>query len=96
MRFVSAVFATSLMLPGSLVGQGAPARSLTILELQPQAALARYNPRDARIPLLQAMTAETLDQTDTAREAYSRFLAIAPSRFASQIEESRKRLAQLQ
>jgi tetratricopeptide (TPR) repeat protein len=77
-------------LAATLLKAGQPAEAQASL-----ADAAHFNPRDARIPLLQALTAETLDQPDSARAAYERFLAIAPSRFATQIAESRKRLAEL-
>lgn len=59
---------------------------------QPLADAARLNPRDARTPYLQAVVAEALQDTTSAREAYARFVSIAPSRFADQISAAHDRL----
>ncbi len=59
---------------------------------QPLADAARLNPRDARAPYLQAVVAEALQDTTSAREAYARFVSIAPSRFADQISAAHDRL----
>ena len=64
--------------------------------LDPLAEAARLNPRDARVPYLQGIVALQLHRSDLARESLGRFLAIAPSRFATQIEDARQRLASLQ
>ena len=61
--------------------------------VEPLAEAARANPRDARIPYLQGVVAVELRQSDAAREAFSRFLAIAPSRFEAQRVEARAWLA---
>lgn len=50
-------------------------------------------PRDARIPYLLGMVALRRDRKDAARQAFARFLAIAPSRFASQVAEVHEQLA---
>ncbi|HEY7683814.1 MAG TPA: tetratricopeptide repeat protein [Gemmatimonadales bacterium] len=59
----------------------------------PLAEAARLNPRDARVPYLQGLTADALHDPGTAREAYTRFLAIAPSKFSTQRNEVQERLA---
>jgi Flp pilus assembly protein TadD len=51
------------------------------------------NPRDARTPYLLGLTLSQLGQRNPAREAFIRFLAIAPSSYAAQIAEVRGRLA---
>jgi tetratricopeptide (TPR) repeat protein len=56
---------------------------------------AGLNPRDARVPYLQGIVALRLSQTDEARKAFERFLAIAPRRFAAQMDEVRSQLASL-
>ncbi|MEO8138449.1 MAG: tetratricopeptide repeat protein [Gemmatimonadota bacterium] len=61
----------------------------------PLADAARLNPRDARAPYLQATVAEALHDTAGASEAYSRFVAIAPSRFSDQIAAAHDRLLAL-
>ncbi len=61
--------------------------------VEPLADAALANPRDARIPYLQGVVAVELRQADAAREAFSRFLAIAPSRFEAQRVEARAWLA---
>ena len=53
---------------------------------------AHANPRDPRIPYLQGVVAEQLGQVEAMREAYTRFLAIAPRRFEAQKVEARKRI----
>jgi tetratricopeptide (TPR) repeat protein len=62
---------------------------------QPLADAARANPRDARAPYLQGVIAEALHDSAGARDAYTRFLAIAPSRFAAQRKEAGDRLSAL-
>ena len=61
----------------------------------PLADAALANPRDPRIPYLQGVVAEQLGQAEAVREAYTRFLAIAPRRFEAQKVEARKRIAAL-
>ena len=62
---------------------------------EPLSQAARFNPHDARVPYLQGAIAEQLDDSAGAREAYARFIAIAPSRFTSQIKDAGERLAAL-
>ncbi len=50
------------------------------------------NPRDARAPYLLGLVATQLHQPLEARQAFSRFLAVAPSRYRAQIVEVRRRL----
>ena len=52
-------------------------------------------PRDARGPYLAGVVALRLDRKDAAREAFDRFLRIAPSRFAPQMAEARDQLRAL-
>jgi tetratricopeptide (TPR) repeat protein len=54
---------------------------------------ARLNPRNALAPYLLGETLEKLDKMEEAKEAYRRFLAIAPSSYAAQCDELRKRLS---
>lgn len=75
-------------LAGTLIRSGRLDESLDPLD-----QAARLNPRDARVPYLQGMVAWQLDKTDLAKEALSRFLSIAPSRFSTQIEDARQKLA---
>jgi tetratricopeptide (TPR) repeat protein len=63
--------------------------------LNPLDEAARLNPRDARVLYLQGMVAWQLDKTELARESLIRFIAIAPSRFADQIDEARQKLANI-
>lgn len=67
--------------------------SRTADAVEPLEEAARTNPRDPRIPYLQGVVAEQLGQTDAMRQAYERFLLIAPSRFEAQRVEARARLA---
>jgi len=59
------------------------------------AQAAHLNPRDPRAPYLEGITAEAAGQVGRAREAYTRFLDIAPSRFADEITEVKNHLAAL-
>lgn len=54
------------------------------------------NPRNVRALYVLGWVAQQLDSRDEARDAYQQFLALAPSRFDTQKEEARKRLASLQ
>lgn len=56
---------------------------------------AASNPRDARVPYLRGIVAEQLGQGGEAREAYERFLLLAPSRFAEEVSDARHRLEAL-
>jgi len=62
---------------------------------EPLARAAALNPRDPRIPYLQGLTARAWGDPVAAREALTRFVAIAPSRFAEQKAEVRRTLAEL-
>jgi tetratricopeptide (TPR) repeat protein len=77
-------------LAGTLIAAGELAEAL-----DPLAEAARLNPRDARVPYLQGMVAQQLSRSELARESLGRFLTIAPSRFATQIEDAKVRLASL-
>ncbi|MFN8647071.1 MAG: tetratricopeptide repeat protein [Gemmatimonadales bacterium] len=61
----------------------------------PLAEAASYNPRDARVPYLRGLVAESLGQAAEARAALERFLALAPSRFAGERSDAQQRLARL-
>lgn len=67
----------------------------TVEAREPLADAARVNPRDARAPYLQGVIAEALHDSAGARDAYTQFLAIAPSRFAAQRREAGERLGAL-
>jgi hypothetical protein len=56
------------------------------------AEAARVNPRDASVPYLQGLVADALRDSAGALDAYARFLAIAPSRYAAQRQEVTQRL----
>lgn len=53
------------------------------------------NQRNARIPYLCGMSAMKIEDAKMARQCFERFLALAPSRFASQVEEVQHQLATL-
>jgi Flp pilus assembly protein TadD len=52
-------------------------------------------PRDARAPFSLGLVALQRADSLTARSAFTRFMAIAPSSFSQQIADTRQRLAQL-
>jgi tetratricopeptide (TPR) repeat protein len=52
-------------------------------------------PREPRDPYLAGIVALRLDRKDAAREAFDRFVRIAPSRFAPQVAEARDQLRAL-
>lgn len=54
------------------------------------------NPRDARTPYYLGVVEQQLANKEDARAAFTRFLAIAPSRYDRQIADARQRLAALQ
>jgi tetratricopeptide (TPR) repeat protein len=56
----------------------------------------KANPRNARAHYIFGWVAQQVNDKDGAREAYTTFLAMAPSRFADQKTEATKRLAALQ
>lgn len=73
------------------------ARSGELLEAYRVLSDARKaNPRNARTHYIFAWVAQQLNEKAAAREAYTTFLAMAPSRFASQKAEAQTRLAALQ
>lgn len=53
-------------------------------------------PRDARVPYLAGIVALRLGRQAEARQALSRFLEVAPTRFAAQIAETRDQLRALE
>ncbi len=54
---------------------------------------ARLNPRNALAPYLLGQTLEKQNKMEEAKEAYRRFIAIAPSSYATQCAELRTRLS---
>jgi tetratricopeptide (TPR) repeat protein len=59
------------------------------------AGAMRANPDNARIPYTLGLVRLRLGDHQGAREALSRFVAIAPTRFATQVAEARQKLDQL-
>jgi len=53
-------------------------------------------PRDARVPYLAGIVALRLGREEAARQALTRFLEVAPTRFAAQIAETRDQLHTLE
>src|SRR5512134_3233630 len=53
---------------------------------------ARAAPRDSRVPYYRGVVAVAAKDPARAREALTRFLALAPSRYTRQIEDARRRL----
>lgn len=53
------------------------------------------NPRDARVPYYLGIVAQQIAKPADARAAFTRFLAIAPSRYDRQIADAKQRLATL-
>ena len=53
------------------------------------------NPRDARVPYYLGRVEEQLNKPADARTAYTRFLSLAPSRYATQIADAKQRLETL-
>ena len=53
---------------------------------------AARSPRDARVAYYHGVVAQARHDVPAAREAFERFLAIAPSRYAKQIADVRRRL----
>lgn len=62
---------------------------------QPLQAAQQANPRDSRIPYFLGRVEQQLGKATAAKDAYARFIAIAPSRFASQVADAKQRLAGL-
>jgi len=60
--------------------------------LEPYAAAY---PRESRVFYLLGVVRQGLDEPDAAREAFTRYLALAPSRYAEQIADAKQRLAKL-
>jgi tetratricopeptide (TPR) repeat protein len=56
---------------------------------------AEENPRDARIPYLLGIIEQQLKKPTEAKAAFTRFLSLAPSRYAPQINDAKQRLAAL-
>jgi len=56
---------------------------------------AEQNPRDARIPYLLGIIEQQLKKPAEAKAAFTRFLSLAPSRYAPQISDAKQRLAAL-
>jgi tetratricopeptide (TPR) repeat protein len=77
-------------LAGALVQAGSPAEAEA-----PLLQAARLNPRDARAPYQQGIVEELLQQPDAEREAFQRFLSIAPSRLEAMKQDARDRLSHL-
>jgi tetratricopeptide (TPR) repeat protein len=53
---------------------------------------ARAAPRDSRVPYYRGLVAAAANDPARAREAFTQFLALAPTRYARQIEDARRRL----
>lgn len=53
------------------------------------------NPRDARVPYVLGLVQYSIGKTDEARESFTHFIAIAPSKMQQQIADARRRLALL-
>ena len=53
------------------------------------------NPRDARVPYYLGVVEMQLNEKDDARNALTRFIAIAPSRYERQVADAKKRLDSL-
>jgi tetratricopeptide (TPR) repeat protein len=63
-----------------------------------QAVLERYNaayPREARVHYMLGIGAIALGDTTRARDAFNRYLSMAPRRYEAQIADARRRLAAL-
>lgn len=54
------------------------------------------NPHNARIPYTLGLVRLRLNDRPGARDAFRRFVAMAPSRFAKQVTEARQRIAELE
>jgi tetratricopeptide (TPR) repeat protein len=57
-----------------------------------QEALAA-NPRDSRVPYYLGVVQQQLNKKEDARASFNRFIALAPSRYARQVENAKQRLA---
>jgi tetratricopeptide (TPR) repeat protein len=79
---------TSLMELAITLGKaGQPAAADSVMR-----EAARAAPRDSRPLYYLGMVAMAANRPDAAREAFSRFLALAPSRYAPQIADAKRRL----
>jgi tetratricopeptide (TPR) repeat protein len=53
------------------------------------------NPRDSRVPYYLGIVEQQLNKKEEARASFDRFIALAPSRYARQVENAKQRLATL-
>lgn len=53
------------------------------------------NPRDSRVPYYLGIVEQQLNKKEEARVSFDRFIALAPSRYARQVENAKQRLAAL-
>jgi len=53
------------------------------------------NPRDSRVPYYLGVVEQQLNKKEEARASFDRFIALAPSRYARQVENAKQRLAAL-
>lgn len=53
------------------------------------------NPRDSRVPYYLGIVQQQLNKKEEARASFDRFIALAPSRYAKQVENAKQRLAAL-
>lgn len=53
------------------------------------------NPRDSRVPYYLGIVQQQLNKKEQARASFDRFIALAPSRYARQVENAKQRLAAL-
>lgn len=53
------------------------------------------NPRDSRVPYYLGIVQQQLNKKEEARASFDRFVALAPSRYARQVENAKQRLAAL-
>lgn len=53
------------------------------------------NPRDSRVPYYLGIVQQQLNKKEEARASFDRFIALAPSRYARQVENAKQRMAAL-
>jgi len=53
------------------------------------------NPRDSRVPYYLGIVQQQLNKKEEARASFDRFIALAPSRYARQVDNAKQRLAAL-
>lgn len=53
------------------------------------------NPRDSRVPYFLGIVQQQLNKKEEARASFDRFVALAPSRYARQVDNAKQRLAAL-